>query len=62
VDDIYLSSLEAYASGNAAEARRSLETALKLNPQYDPARELLQAIDAAQTVQEQMDELQRLNF
>jgi hypothetical protein len=62
LDELYLLSLDAYASGNAAEARRNLEEALKLNSQYAPARELLEAIDAAQTVQDQMDELQRLNF
>ncbi|MDR2303644.1 MAG: UPF0164 family protein [Treponema sp.] len=62
VDEIYLLSLEAYASGNMEEGRRNLEAALKLDPQHAPARELLEAIDSARAVQEQMDELQRLNF
>jgi hypothetical protein len=62
VDELYLAALTAYGSGNYAEAVYCFEEALKLNPKFEPAREGLEVIRQLESVEQRIDNLQRLNF
>jgi tetratricopeptide (TPR) repeat protein len=61
VDELYLTGLDSYSRGNFAEARQHWEDALALNPKFDPAREGLNILVHAQSVQDKIDEMQRLD-
>jgi tetratricopeptide (TPR) repeat protein len=60
VDELYLAGLDAYAAGDYAQARQHWEDALALNPKFDPARESLDILAHSQSVQQRIDEMQRL--
>jgi tetratricopeptide (TPR) repeat protein len=60
VDELYLSGLDAYAQGDYAQARQLWEDALALNPKFEPARESLDILAHSQSVQERIEEMQRL--
>ncbi|MDR2370288.1 MAG: UPF0164 family protein, partial [Treponema sp.] len=62
VDELYLSGLDAYAAGNYTEAESSWNEALKLDPQFVPARESLAALLHAMEVERKIDAMQRLDF
>jgi hypothetical protein len=62
VDRLYLEGLDAYAEGNYSLAQHNWQEALKLNPQFVPARESLDILEQAIAVQRRLDELQRLDF
>jgi hypothetical protein len=62
VDELYLAGLDAYARRNYSEAQYYFEETLKINPKFDPAREGLRIIQHALSVQQRIDELQRLDF
>ncbi|MDR2259309.1 MAG: UPF0164 family protein [Treponema sp.] len=62
VDELYLAGLDAYAQGKYQEAQYYFEEALNINPKFDPAREGLKIIQHALSVQERIDDLQRLDF
>lgn len=60
VEELYLKGLEEYAGGNTDEATRLWESALKIDPGFDPAREGLGAIVGAKSLVKKMDEIQRI--
>jgi hypothetical protein len=62
VDELYLAGLDAYARRNYTEAQYYFEEVLKLDPKFDPAREGLRIIQQAISVQQRIDDLQRLDF
>jgi hypothetical protein len=62
VDRLYLEGLDAYAQNDYSLAHRNWTEALRLNPQFVPARESLTILEEVIAVQRRMDELQRLNF
>jgi tetratricopeptide (TPR) repeat protein len=62
VDELYLSGLDAYAAGNYTEAESSWNEALKLDPQFVPARESLAALLHAMEIERKIDAMQRLDF
>jgi tetratricopeptide (TPR) repeat protein len=62
VDELYLAGLDAYAQRKYPEAQYYFEEALNLNPKFDPAREGLKIIQHAISVQQRIDDLQRLDF
>jgi hypothetical protein len=62
VDRLYLEGLDAYAQGDYSLARQNWTEALRLNPQFVPAKEGLAILDEAAEVQRRLDELQRLDF
>jgi len=61
VDNLYLSGLEAYASGDVAKAEEFWKEALALDPTFDPAKESLHAAQSAEQLKQTMDELGKLN-
>jgi tetratricopeptide (TPR) repeat protein len=62
VDELYLAGLDAYAAGNYAEAESLWNEALRMNPQFDPARESLATLNRALEVERKIDAMQRLDF
>jgi tetratricopeptide (TPR) repeat protein len=62
VDDLYLAGLNAYAQGNNREALEDWEEALRLDPTYDPAKKGIGILKGAQTVQDRIREMERLNY
>ncbi|MDR0998162.1 MAG: UPF0164 family protein [Treponema sp.] len=62
VDRLYLEGLDAYAQGDYPLAGRNWTEALKLNPQFVPARESLAILEEVMAVQRRLDDLQRLDF
>jgi hypothetical protein len=62
VDELYLTGLDAYAQGTLSEAQYYFEEALKLNPKFAPARDGLKIIQDTLSVQQRIDDLQRLDF
>jgi uncharacterized protein Yka (UPF0111/DUF47 family) len=62
VETLYLAGLTAYSEENYAEAQYYFEETLKLNPKFEPARESLEIIRKIEAVEQQIDDLQRLDF
>ncbi|GHV95394.1 hypothetical protein AGMMS50293_17140 [Spirochaetia bacterium] len=62
IDALYLTGLDAYAQGKYAEAQNNWEEALRLDPRFDPAKEALEMLRRRETVEQRIDELQRLDF
>jgi hypothetical protein len=62
VDRFYLDGLNAYAQGDYVLARHNWSEALRLNPQFVPARESLALLDEVMAVQRRLEDLQRLDF
>jgi tetratricopeptide (TPR) repeat protein len=62
VDELYLAGLDAYARGNYPEAQYYFEEVLKIDPKFDPAREGLKTIQHGLSVQQRIDDMQRLDF
>jgi hypothetical protein len=62
VDSLYLAGLDAYSEENYPEAKYYFEEALKLNPKFEPAREGLEIIQKLESVEQRIDDLQRLDF
>jgi tetratricopeptide (TPR) repeat protein len=62
VDDLYLSGLDAYSQGDYAQAEHDWKEALKLNPKFEPAKEGLYIITRARSVEQRINDLQRLDF
>jgi hypothetical protein len=62
VDKLYLTGLDAYAEERYLEARRYWEEALKLNRNFEPAREGIAIIDLTLGVHERIEEMQQLDF
>ncbi|MDR1637147.1 MAG: UPF0164 family protein, partial [Treponema sp.] len=61
-DRFYLEGLDAYALGDYSLAYRNWREALRLNPQFVPAKESLAVLEEVMAVQRRLDELQRLDF
>ena len=59
VDELYLLGLEAYASGNLADARLCWEEALRLNPRFDPAIESLSMLEEREELNRKVEDLYR---
>jgi hypothetical protein len=62
VDELYLAGLDAYSEERYLEARHYWEEALKLNRNFEPAREGIAIIDLTIGVQERIKEMQQLDF
>jgi tetratricopeptide (TPR) repeat protein len=62
VDEFYLAALSAYGNENYQEAEYYFEEALRLNPKFEPAREGLEVIRQLESVEQRIDDLQRLDF
>jgi hypothetical protein len=62
VDELYLAALTAYGAENYTEAVYYFEEALRLNPKFEPAREGLEVIRRLKSVEQRIDDLQRLDF
>jgi tetratricopeptide (TPR) repeat protein len=62
VDELYIAGLDAYAQGKHSEAQYYFEEALKIDPKFDPARAGLKTIQHGLLIQQQIDDLQRLDF
>lgn len=60
VEELYLAGLEAYARGNLRTAVRYWESALNLDPTFQPARQILQTTKESLALQEEMRELSRV--
>ena len=58
VDEFYLAGLDAYSQGHDTEAKRLWEEALRLNRDFDPAREGLMALRASEMLQQRVTEMQ----
>jgi hypothetical protein len=62
IDRLYLEGLDAYAQGDYSLAQSNWKEALRLNPQFVPAKESLAVLEEVMAVQRRLDELQRLDF
>jgi tetratricopeptide (TPR) repeat protein len=62
IDALYLAGLDAYAVGNYDEAENNWEEALKLNPKFAPAKESLAILRHAKSVEQRINDLQRLEY
>jgi tetratricopeptide (TPR) repeat protein len=62
VDALYLGGLDAYAVGNYTEAEYNWEEALKLDPKFAPAKESLAILRHARSVEQRINDLQRLEY
>jgi tetratricopeptide (TPR) repeat protein len=62
VNELYLAGIAAYGEEKYAEAQYYFEEALKLNPKFEPAREGLDIIRKLESVEQRIDDLQRLDF
>jgi tetratricopeptide (TPR) repeat protein len=62
VDALYLEGLDAYAVGNHDEAERNWEEALQLDPKFAPAKESLAILRHARSVEQRINDLQRLEY
>jgi len=62
VDELYLLGLEAYSTGNLADAKLCWEEALRINPRYDPARESMAMLDNREDLTQRVEDLHRLDF
>jgi tetratricopeptide (TPR) repeat protein len=62
VDQLYLAGLDAYSRGNYPEALQYWESALELDPKFEPAREGLAIISHTQSVQQRIEDMQTLDY
>jgi len=62
VDELYLLGLDAYGRGQHQEALYYWEETLRLNPRFEPAKEGINIIRGALSVQQRIMEMQILNF
>ena len=60
VDELYANGLEAYAVGDFQQALRDWEEALRLNPQFLPARDNLDSLKRRLELQDEMESRQEL--
>jgi hypothetical protein len=58
VDEFYLAGLDSYSQGNDTDAKRLWQEVLKLNANFEPAREGLSAIRAAEELQQRVSQMQ----
>ncbi|MCL1927655.1 MAG: UPF0164 family protein [Treponema sp.] len=61
VDDLYLSGLDAYNTGNYSQARSDWEEALNIDPRFDPAKEGLSLIKDSGDLDRRIDSMQSLD-
>jgi hypothetical protein len=57
VDEFYLAGLDSYSQGNDTDAKRLWQEALQLNAHFEPAREGLSAIRAAEELQQRVSRM-----
>ncbi|GHU07979.1 hypothetical protein FACS1894151_03150 [Spirochaetia bacterium] len=62
VEELYLAGLGAYAQENFNEASSFWEEALRLNPQFEPAREALASLKNSIRVRDRIEDIQRIGF
>jgi hypothetical protein len=62
VDELYLLGLEAYISGNFADAKLCWEEALRINPRYDPARESLAMLINREELNQRVEDMYRMGL
>jgi len=61
VDSLYLSGLDAYATGNIEDAERYWNEALSINPKFDPAKEGLALIQHSSMLDTRINNMQSLD-
>jgi hypothetical protein len=61
-ETLYLQGLDAYAQGDAEQARYYWEEALKVNPRFEPAAEGLALIMRSKALMDRINEMQSLGF
>ncbi|GHV83009.1 hypothetical protein AGMMS50212_03490 [Spirochaetia bacterium] len=62
VDNLYLQGLDAYSRGDDDEARRFFDEALALDPNFDPAKEGIQAINNYDALLKRINDMQRITY
>jgi len=60
VDSLYISGLDAYAAGNAEDARNYWQEALSIDPRFDPAKEGLALIQNSAKLDDRINDMQSL--
>jgi len=62
VEELYLLGLEAYSRGNFTDARLCWEEALRIDPQYEPAKDSLNMLNNREDLTNRIEELYSLDF
>jgi len=62
VEELYLLGLEAYSRGNFADARLCWEEALRIDPQYNPAKDSLNMLNNREGLTQRIEEMYSLDF
>jgi tetratricopeptide (TPR) repeat protein len=61
IDELYLLGMEAFARGNFTDARICWEEVIRINPRYDPAIESLEMLNSRENINQQINNLFRLD-
>jgi tetratricopeptide (TPR) repeat protein len=61
VDELYVAGLEAYAEGNLVRAIAYWESALEIDPTFQPAAKNIDVAERAIELREKMEELNRVD-
>jgi tetratricopeptide (TPR) repeat protein len=62
VEELYLLGLDAYSRGNFTDARLCWEEALRIDPQYEPAKDSLNMLNNREDLTQRIEELYSLDF
>ena len=62
VDELYFLGLEAYSHGNYEDAKTVLKEALRLDPGFDPARQILAMLENREDLVQRIEDLFYLDF
>jgi tetratricopeptide (TPR) repeat protein len=62
VEELYLLGLDAYSRGNFTDARLCWEEALRIDPQYEPAKDSLNMLNNREDLTNRIEELYSLDF